>query len=848
MATKRIIGIDFGTSTSVIRVKRYGEDRVPVGDRLFVNNVLFDGRDSVPTLVQLPDDVEITQELQLPDDECEFGYYAAAEQPGMTIYRNFKVELESARPDIRMRAKWLTGRFFQYLYEVYQQQKNQLGDNADEEITYVSYPAKYKEENRRFMIEAAAQAGFKNVKGITEPEAAVRAVMVQEEKEMRTLGLLGGGCSYLLFLDMGAGTTDIAVCRYEKDETRIISTWPDQDTDIYFGGKDVDHILTGYIERYLREHRDIVPEYFIDSFSDKYIDNIKTWKETTVSRTLKRGKSIPYFQTVKNPYPSLPDFSPAIDREEFERACTEYLKNFAVLVNGSLAHTQSIVPEFPGGQAIDLVILTGGHSQWYFITEMLEGKRPEFGSLDLPKIRANPARIFVNGKPQETVAVGMAYEPLRVIAQSIPNRQNIPGVQNISGVKDGPGVKSGQNGNMTAAQRDLLEKPKKSREEIIAEMSGREVYQLALKEPDRKRKLRLFREAAEKGESHAMYRMGNYYQLGLDSVAQDYGEALQWYQLAADRGNVIALEKVEQLRKTMGLPASVNGKSLTTAEALYEKAKNEADRKQKLQYFRQAAEMGSPQAQYRMGTYYEMGLDPVVKDTREALRWFDRAAANGNTAAREKAEQLRKDMPAQAAGSYADSTEDTRMSYSANKAAGRVIPSSGLSYTVNDMLSWLPAEVERKVNRWNNNPGLLWKYYEIHYKQLSSWSQKLKLQLQTDEVPILYLNRKGAQRGDLIEYGLIFTNKRIHWRFDFLYKDSIFYKDIVDIKPIAMPDYLAPPDQASDRETGLAVRHFYMEQNARKIKTTNIWLTYTEDHIIPEYQLFEAFFKEFRAQ
>lgn len=755
MATKRIIGIDFGTSTSVIRVKRYGEDRAPVGDRLFVNNVLFDGRDSVPTLVQLPDDVEITQELQLPDDECEFGYYAAAEQPGMTIYRNFKVELESARPDIRMRAKWLTGRFFQYLYEVYQQQKNQLGDNADEEITYVSYPAKYKEENRQFMIEAAAQAGFKNVKGITEPEAAVRAVMVQEEKEMRTLGLLGGGCSYLLFLDMGAGTTDIAVCRYEKDETRIISTWPDQDTDIYFGGKDVDHILTGYIERYLREHWDIVPEYFIDSFSDKYIDNIKTWKETTVSRTLKRGKSIPYFQTVKNPYPSLPDFSPAIDREEFERACTEYLKNFAVLVNGSLAHTQSIVPEFPGGQAIDLVILTGGHSQWYFITEMLEGKRPEFGSLDLPKIRSNPARIFVNGKPQETVAVGMAYEPLRIIAQSIPNRQNIPGVQIKSDVKDGPGVKSGQNGNITAAQRDLLEKPKKSREEIIAEMSGRELYELALKEPDRKRKLRLFREAAEKGESHAMYRMGNYYQLGLDSVAQDYGEALKWYQLAADRGNVIALEKVEQLRK---------------------------------------------------------------------------------------------DMPAQAAGSYAGSTEDTRMSYSANKAAGRVIPSSGLSYTVNDMLSWLPAEVERKVNRWNNNPGLLWKYYEIHYKQLSSWSQKLKLQLQTDEVPILYLNRKGAQRGDLIEYGLIFTNKRIHWRFDFLYKDSIFYKDIVDIKPIAMPDYLAPPDQASDRETGLAVRHFYMEQNARKIKTTNIWLTYTEDHIIPEYQLFEAFFKEFRAQ
>ena len=653
MATKRIIGIDFGTSTSVVRVKRYEGDRTPIGDRLFVNNVLFDGRDSVPTLVQLPDDIEITPELTLSDDDCDFGYYAAAEQPGMITYRNFKVELENDQPDVRTRAKWLTRRFFQYLYEVYQQQKNQLGDNSDEEITYVSYPAKYAEENRQFMIDAAAQAGFKNVKGITEPEAAVRAVMVQEEKELRALGLLGGaGCSYLLFLDMGAGTTDIAVCRYENDETQIISTWPDKTTNIYFGGKDVDYILTGYIERYLRDHRDIVPEYFIDSFSDKYIDNIKTWKETTVSRTLKRGKSIPYFQTVKNPYPSLPDFSPSIGRGEFERACTEYLKNFAVLINGSLNHTQSIAPEFPGSQAIDLVILTGGHSQWYFIKDMLEGKRPEFGSLDLTKIRSNPARICVNGKPQETVAMGMAYEPLRVIRQS------------------GPEVKSTPDGNRAAARNDRPpENPKESMDEINAEMTGYELNKLA------------------------------------------------------------------------------------------------------------------------------------------------------------------------------------RMSYSDNKAAGRVIPANGLSYTVNDMLSWLPAEVEQRINRWNSNPGFLWKYYENHYKALSGWSQKLRLQLLTDEVPILYLNRKGAERGNLIEYGLIFTNKRIHWRFDFLYRDSIFYNDIVDIKPIILPNTLVSSNQAaSDKESGLAVRHFYMEQNARKIKTTNIWMTYTEDQIIPEYQLFEAFFKGFRGQ
>ena len=40
MSVERIIGVDFGTSTSVIRVKRY-EDGKPIGDRLETKSVLF---------------------------------------------------------------------------------------------------------------------------------------------------------------------------------------------------------------------------------------------------------------------------------------------------------------------------------------------------------------------------------------------------------------------------------------------------------------------------------------------------------------------------------------------------------------------------------------------------------------------------------------------------------------------------------------------------------------------------------------------------------------------------------------------------------------------------------------
>ena len=58
MAAERIIGIDFGTSTSVIRVKRY-KDGKALGEKLEVKEVTFDGKGTtVPTLIRKKDDDE----------------------------------------------------------------------------------------------------------------------------------------------------------------------------------------------------------------------------------------------------------------------------------------------------------------------------------------------------------------------------------------------------------------------------------------------------------------------------------------------------------------------------------------------------------------------------------------------------------------------------------------------------------------------------------------------------------------------------------------------------------------------------------------------------------------------
>ena len=53
MATERIIGVDFGTSTSVIRVKRYQDGR-PVGDPLEVKQITFGKGNSISCKMPRP--------------------------------------------------------------------------------------------------------------------------------------------------------------------------------------------------------------------------------------------------------------------------------------------------------------------------------------------------------------------------------------------------------------------------------------------------------------------------------------------------------------------------------------------------------------------------------------------------------------------------------------------------------------------------------------------------------------------------------------------------------------------------------------------------------------------------
>ena len=393
MATERIIGIDFGTSTSVIRVKRY-ENGQPVDDRLHTDKVVFDSRTTVPTLIK-----------QSAKGRY-YGYDAEKLSRGDEQFKGFKVNLESEIPQLREQARELTREFFCYLYNVYasQSEGGHLGEADDRERTIISYPVKWSQETREFMLQAARDAKFKNVEGMDEAQAAIYAVTVQNENQLMQKGYFATDrASNILLIDMGAGTTDLVLCKKTPGgSTEIVCTWPVAG-EVLFGGQEMEKILRSYIGCYLDKD---------DPMSERLLNNLgelafKTWKEKTVSKSLLHHETVEEFSELDTMADMAGlEVSPfSLGRPELETIARNYLDQFPQLVNGCLNEASK---KGVRREDIDLVILTGGHSQWYFVKDMLLNKQ----LIDLPKIREDRGRILDTALPQETVALGMVFSPM----------------------------------------------------------------------------------------------------------------------------------------------------------------------------------------------------------------------------------------------------------------------------------------------------------------------------------------------------------------------------------------------------------------------------------------------------
>jgi len=414
-----IVGIDFGTSTTVVKVANYSGGEVKE-----YHSLQFNGSNTLPTLV-----------FEAGDGRLYFGHEAesrSAKEKG-ELHRNFKMGLVGSHYSYGVeKSQHLCREFFGYLGRHFLGMKEMLNVHPTVK-TYLSYPAKWPPEVRSFMKQCAVAAGFgaeNTVHGETEPTAAVFSTLSTGLKALQDERVIVADQPInVMMLDMGAGTSDIAIFKFKIDSDgspsidRLV-TYPTIDHTYLCGGREIDGLLEAALNRYLLgiAKGGVVPPRIIKRAKDF----VKKWKDDHLSATLSEGGStdLPFELAdliVDKQEDGLYDSTPySIDRRQFESLSRPHWEQLRSLIADSIEEARQRMGDagFKGAQDIDLVLLTGGHSKWYGVADFIKGESfAALAPINFAKIRKQPQRLQQEKTPQETVARGLAYRDVKLNAR-----------------------------------------------------------------------------------------------------------------------------------------------------------------------------------------------------------------------------------------------------------------------------------------------------------------------------------------------------------------------------------------------------------------------------------------------
>ena len=234
--------------------------------------------------------------------------------------------------------------------------------------------------------------------------------------------------------------------------------------------------------------------------------------------------------------------------------------------------------------------------------------------------------------------------------------------------------------------------------------------EMAEKLHERSVKLNSLREAAERGDAEAQFRLGDIYYEGKE-VSQDHSEALKWFRKAAEQGHAGAL-----------------------SHELYQKA-----------ILPEAAEQGDAEAQFRLGSIYYQGRG-VPLDHSEALKWLRKAAEQGHAGA--LSHELYQKVVLREAAERGDIEAQFRL-------GSIYYQGRGVSLDYSEALKWLRKAAERGHADAQFRLGII--YYQdrgvpLDYSEALKWLRKAAEQGHVDALSHeLYQQatlREAAEQGD----------------------------------------------------------------------------------------------------
>ena len=348
----RAVGIDLGTTNSVVAVLEGGESTV-------IANA--EGARTTPSVVGFSKGGEV-----LVGEVAKRQAVTNPDRTVQSVKRHMGTDWSTTIDGKSYPAQEISARI---LMKLKRDAESYLGDTVDQAV--ITVPAYFGDAERQATKEAGQIAGLEVLRIINEPTAAALAYGLDKSEEQT-----------VLVYDLGGGTFDVSVLEIAEGVFDVKAT----SGDTQLGGDDWDQAVIDWLVKRFKDANGV--DLSADKMSLQRLKEAAEKAKKELSTTAETTINLPFITATSSGPLHLEE---TLTRAEFARLTADLLERTRQPFNAALKDAGTSPAE------IDQVILVGGSTRMPQVTdlvrEMLNGKDPHKG---------------VN--PDEVVAVGAALQ------------------------------------------------------------------------------------------------------------------------------------------------------------------------------------------------------------------------------------------------------------------------------------------------------------------------------------------------------------------------------------------------------------------------------------------------------
>jgi molecular chaperone DnaK len=354
---KQVIGIDLGTTLSVVSVMENGEPKVIVNE---------EGQRTTPSVVGFTKDGEVLvgqvakrQAITNPENTIfsikrfmgrRYSEVADEKVP-------YKVVADSnGNARVEVRGKQYTPQEISafILQKLKKSAENYLGRTVDEAV--ITVPAYFNDSQRQATKDAGRIAGLNVLRIVNEPTASALAYGLDKKKSEK-----------IAVYDFGGGTFDISILEVNDNVVEVLST----NGDTHLGGDDIDQRIIEWLVSEFRKEQGI--DLSKDSMAVQRLKDAAEKAKIELSSTMETEINLPFITADQNGPKHL---ALKLARSALERMCDDLFQRTMEPLKKAMADAKIPVDK------IDEVVLVGGSTRIPKVQELVKqffGREPHKG-------------------------------------------------------------------------------------------------------------------------------------------------------------------------------------------------------------------------------------------------------------------------------------------------------------------------------------------------------------------------------------------------------------------------------------------------------------------------------------